>query len=191
MNEFGYTAWGMDVLRLAEPMTTTKPEPLLPRARSVARNGGVTTRFDGRDVRATVHRGSEASVVSIEFAPMPRELALAVADLGVEPDALTDERHAALVAAGLSPAPTLAGSDCSCRARSARCLHLLAALYDVTRHVDETPILALRIQGLGTDDHADPDDDTGPARRWQPINTVDPRTFYEIPRPACHAATRR
>jgi len=29
-NEFGYTAWGMDWVRLAEPLRQTRPDPLLP-----------------------------------------------------------------------------------------------------------------------------------------------------------------
>lgn len=191
MNEFGYTAWGLDVLRLVEPISATKPEPMLPRARSIARNQGVTAAVDGRDVRATVHRGSEASVVGLEFAPMTRELALAVAALGVDDAALADEHHATLVTAGLSPAPTLTGTDCSCRARSARCLHVLAALYDLTRRIDETPVLALRLQGLGSKEYAADHDNAAPAARWWPVNTIDPRTFYDVAPLAFHAATRR
>ncbi|MFW0791559.1 SWIM zinc finger family protein [Gordonia sp. CPCC 205333] len=177
MNEFGYTAWGKDFLRLAEPLASNRPESMLPRARSIARNGGVTVTFDGCEARATVHRGSEASVVSVEFGAMTRELSSALAELTTAPDNLGDGDHRTLLDAGQSPAPTLAGSDCSCRARSARCLHLLAVLYTVTRHVDETPVLALTLQGYGRES-ADATDHGGPAPRWLPINEIDPQAFY-------------
>ncbi|GAB19014.1 hypothetical protein GOEFS_073_00340 [Gordonia effusa NBRC 100432] len=179
MNEFGYTAWGMDFLRLAEPLSTNRPEPMLPRARSIARNGCVTVSFDGREARATVHRGSEASVVSVEFGPMTRELTLAIADLAVASRGPSEDNHRALNTAGRSTAPTIIGSDCSCRARSPRCLHLLAVLYEVARQVDDTPALALTLQGYGqgTDNAAS---ESMPVSKWLSINEIDPRTFYEV-----------
>lgn len=41
IREFGATAWGRDWLRLAEPTATDRPDPALPRARSLARNDRV------------------------------------------------------------------------------------------------------------------------------------------------------
>lgn len=178
MNEFGYTPWGTDFLRLAEPIAISKPEPLLPRARSIARNGGVSTAFDGREARATIHRGSEASVVSVEFAPVTRAVSTGVSALDAAPGRLTEEHHATLVAAGTAPAPTIAGADCSCRARSQRCLHLLALLYDITRHVDQDPWLALSLQGYGTGDIGADADSEPPA--WTLISDLDPRRFFEV-----------
>ncbi len=178
MNEFGYTGWGMDFLRLVEPVSTTKPEPLRPRARSIARNHGVTTTFDGREARATIHRGSEASVVTIEFEPMTRETTVAITTvLGADVGQPTEAHHRALAASGHAPSPTIAGSDCSCRARSARCLHLLALLYDVTAHVDDDPSLALSLQGYGTVEVAGEAVEV-PAPRWTPLSEFDPRDFY-------------
>ena len=55
--EFGYTPWGRDFLRIAEPTDVTKPEPLLPRARSLARNAMTDVRVEGRLIRGTVVRG--------------------------------------------------------------------------------------------------------------------------------------
>lgn len=181
-NEFGYTAWGVDWLRLAEPTSVTRPEPLLPRARSIARNSGVRTTITERQARATIHRGAEASVAFVEFAPLSRDVTCAIRKLaGDAPDhALTDDVHARLVADGHSPAPTLVAADCSCRARTARCLHVLAMLYDLVRRVDEHPSTALTLQGFGaaTVDVAEADAAETAPPRWTPLTEIDPRRFY-------------
>ncbi|WP_448221249.1 hypothetical protein [Gordonia iterans] len=77
--EFGYTPWGRDFLRLAEPLRVTRPEPLLPRARTLARTAITDVQIDGRAIRGTVVRGGQASVATLEFRPMRRETAQAVA----------------------------------------------------------------------------------------------------------------
>ncbi|MGW0810286.1 hypothetical protein [Nonomuraea sp. NPDC002799] len=48
----------------------TRPDPQLPSARRMARDGKVQITFDGRTVRAAVHRGRGTTVVTIEVAPM-------------------------------------------------------------------------------------------------------------------------
>ncbi|BDT90142.1 MULTISPECIES: SWIM zinc finger family protein [Nocardia] len=176
-NEFGYTAWGMDWVRLAEPLRQTRPDPLLPRARSIARNNGVLATVEGRVVRATIHRGGQASVTHLEVAPLSRQTITAVA--GIVPDlpVPTDDMHRAITAAGISIAPVLAGADCSCAARKARCVHVLAVYYEMARQVDEDPRLGLAIQGYFDAVPRDADEST-PQARWTPISALDPQRFF-------------
>ncbi|MEV5832143.1 hypothetical protein [Nocardia sp. NPDC052112] len=178
-NEFGYTAWGMDWVRLAEPLRQTRPDPLLPRARSIARNTGVQATIEGRIVRATIHRGGQASVTHLELAPLPRPAVTAIAEIIPDTTVLTDEMHRALVGAGTSPAPKPAGTDCSCSARTARCVHVLAVYYDMARRVDENPRLTLEIQGYF---QAAPEDSTVPVEsaRWTPINALDTADYFGV-----------
>ncbi|MFI6866712.1 hypothetical protein [Nocardia sp. NPDC050406] len=180
-NEFGYTVWGMDWVRLAEPMSVTKPEPLLPRARSIARNGGVRTEIENTVVKATIHRGAEASVTYLEFAPLTSAEVRTIAEL-VPADALSlaDEVHAALRAADVTLAPTVVSADCSCRARSQRCLHIFATYYTLARLVDENPWLALDLRGYRTGGSAEDPVEVPPAR-WTPIDTLDPAAYFDIP----------
>ncbi|WP_433203808.1 hypothetical protein ACQP1G_14780 [Nocardia sp. CA-107356] len=179
-NEFGYTPWGMDWVRLAEPLRQTRPDPLLPRARSIARNNGVQTTIEGRVIRAAIHRGGQASVTHLEVAPLPRRAITAIAEIIPDTTVLTDDMHRALVTAGASPAPVLAGTDCSCSARTARCVHVLAVYYDLARRVDEDPRLALALQGYF---QAAPEDPVAPVEspRWTPLNTLDPADYFETP----------
>ncbi|MEV0462625.1 hypothetical protein AB0I30_18855 [Nocardia tengchongensis] len=179
-NEFGYTAWGRDWVRLAEPLRLTKPEPLLPRARSIARNNGVRIELEGTVVRAHIHRGNEASITHLELTSFPRTTIDTIAAV-VPADALTlsDDLHTAVVAAGISVTPILAATDCSCRARNARCLHMLAACYAVVRLIDETPWLALDLQGYrSTPPAAEAPDTPVSIARWTPIDALDPATFF-------------
>lgn len=182
-NEFGYTRWGMDWVRLAEPLRSTRPEPLLPRARSIARNDGVRATIEGRVVRASIHRGGQASVTHLEVAAPARAVVAAVAALIPDPALLTDSEHAALRAAGVDPAPVLAATDCSCSARRARCVHLLALCYEMARRVDADPALALRVGGLLDPVTAAPDAGA-PLRRWIPLDAFDPGTWFEAPETA-------
>ncbi|WP_431954587.1 hypothetical protein [Nocardia lijiangensis] len=177
-NEFGYTAWGMDWVRLAEPLRQTRPDPLLPRARSIARNQGVQATVEGRVVRAHLHRGGQASVTHLEVAPLTRGVVAAIAAVIPDPTLLTDEMHRALRTAGVAPAPQLAAVDCSCSARTERCVHVLATLYDIACKVDENPRLALDIQGYFEAAHSDSEVRTEQPR-WTPINTLDPGCFFE------------
>lgn len=178
-NEFGYTRWGMDWVRLAEPLRQTRPDPLLPRARSIARNHGVRTELEGRVVRAHIHRGGQASITHIELAPLSREAVTALAaTVGPAPAIPTDEMYAAVAGAGVSVAPEPAAIDCSCTARTVRCVHVLATFYAVARQVDEDPRLSLDLQGYGREQ--DPDDSAEPAEspRWVPLNRIDPAVYF-------------
>ncbi|MGB6245422.1 MULTISPECIES: hypothetical protein [Gordonia] len=175
--EFGYTRWGRDFLRIAEPTDVTRPEPLLPRARSLARNAMTDVQVDGRLIRGTVVRGGEASVAYLEFAPMSRQSARAVADVvgsAPGPAALTDDVHSRVA----DSSPELAVVDCSCRARTPRCVHVLALLYETVRRVDEDPRTALTLRGFH-DALDGPADDGDVIERWTPLTALDPQSFYD------------
>ncbi|WP_305091354.1 SWIM zinc finger family protein [Prescottella sp. R16] len=178
-DEFGYTAWGRDWVRLAQPLNQSGPvRQLLPRARSLARNDLVQARVEGRVVHASIHRGGQASVTRLEVAPLPRAAIAAVAEIVPDTTVLTDDTHRAIAAAGITLAPVLADTDCSCSARTPRCLHLLAVLYEIARRVDENPRVALELQEF---DAAVAHDARTPAAaaRWAPIGAFDPATFFE------------
>lgn len=179
-NEFGYTAWGMDWVRLAEPITQTRPDPLLPRARSIARNGGVQLAIDGRIIRAAIHRGAQASVTHLEVSPMPRPAILAVSHYLPPRQAVpTDEIHRAITKAGYPPAPTLTGVDCSCAARTSRCLHVLACYYAMAQRVDEDPRIALQIQDFSRAASADSDAQVAAEpQRWSALNALNPADYF-------------
>ncbi|MEV6066067.1 hypothetical protein AB0L82_05885 [Nocardia sp. NPDC052001] len=182
-NDFGYTGWGMDWVRLAQPLKMSKPEPMLPRARSIAGNGLVHTEIENTMVRATIHRGSEASVTYLELVPLAAATIAAIAEV-IPADALTltDEHRIALAERGIGVAPEFARIDCSCRTRTERCLHYLATCYALARQVDETPWLALDLQGFrsggsvpaahGGETHA---------VRWTPLSALDPAAYFEVP----------
>ncbi|WP_067853673.1 hypothetical protein [Nocardia shimofusensis] len=177
-NEFGYTAWGMDWVRLAEPLHRTRPEPLLPRARSIARNHGVGLEIEGRIVRAHIHRGGQASVSHLEVEPMPRTIVSAIAEIVSDPGQLTDDTHRALIDAGIALAPVLSSTDCSCSARTAYCLHVFAVLYSLARRVDENPRLALELRGYFDADPLEANVDAPPPR-WIPLHAIDPTGYFE------------
>lgn len=178
-DEFGYTPWGRGWVRLAEPLSTTRPEPLLPRARSIARNGGVQLEIEGTSVCARIHRGGQASVTHLVLAGLPPAQIAAIADrIPAQAVELSDAIHAELSAADLTPTPRLADSDCSCSARTPRCVHLLATCYVLAQQVDENPWLSLDLQGYRTGGQPnDADRNTLPAR-WIPIDTLDPVAYF-------------
>ncbi|MFZ2511842.1 MAG: hypothetical protein WAW85_12240 [Gordonia sp. (in: high G+C Gram-positive bacteria)] len=147
--EFGYTQEGRDYLRLAEPMSASRPEPLLPRARSLARHGLQDVEIDGRLIRGTVVRGGEASVAYLEFAPFAPE-------------------HP----------PEIAVVDCSCRARTTRCVHVLALMYETVRRVDDDPRLALSLRGYDEALGAEGGGAGDPAPKWTALSALDPAIFY-------------
>lgn len=176
--EFGFTRAGAMLVRLAEPIGTTTPNALAPRARSIARGNGVHLTCDGRQVSARIHRGGAASVAHLEFTPLPPGTAAALRDaLGgrSEPD---DAVFATLTAAGTPVTAALDAVDCSCRARTARCVHVLAALYALASHVDHDPAAVLGIVGYH-EPGAPPDGSgDGPPPRWVPLTALDPRGYW-------------
>ncbi|MBB5911155.1 putative Zn finger protein [Nocardia transvalensis] len=180
-NDFGYTAWGRDWVRLAEPLAVSRPEPLLPRARRIARTDGVQLEIEGRVVRASIHRGAQASVTHLEVAPLPASTVTAVAaHLTTDTVELADATHQALRAAGITLAPQVQNTDCSCPARKPRCLHFLATCYTLARRIDENPWLALDLQGY-RESTATTTDPATPPPRWTPLDSLDPTTFFGLP----------
>lgn len=176
--EFGFTAWGADIVRIAEPIEASTPNTSAPRARSIARNGGVTVNVDGRQVTAHVHRGGSASIAHLEIAAMDASVMAALREeIGTrtEPD---DAVHAALRARGLRPQTTLEAADCSCSARARMCVHVLAALYAFAAVVDHSPATLIGMQsGDATPDNAAPD---APAPRWTPVAALDVRDYFSV-----------
>ncbi|MCA1007060.1 SWIM zinc finger family protein [Rhodococcus hoagii] len=178
-DEFGYTPWGRDWVRLAQPLHQSGPARLLlPRARSLARNNLVQATIEGRFVHASIHRGGQASVTRLEVAPLSRASITGISEIVPDTTVLTDDIHQAIVSAGISLAPVLADTDCSCSARSAPCLHLLAVLYEIARRVDENPQTALEIQGYTTAALHD-SDIPAPTARWTPVSALNPAAFFE------------
>jgi uncharacterized Zn finger protein len=174
--EFGITAWGHDWLRLAEPTSITRPDPALPRARSLARGDHV------RDLELTVgqveavvdDRGMHRVRIAIptwDNAQLMRARAV-LTDQSAGGD-LPDTAHTALRDAGLAlaPAPATLTTTCSCTSRRDPCLHLLATYFEIARRIDEQPRHALVLHGL-TDSGAPRDT----ARI--PLGLIDAATFY-------------
>ena len=174
--EFGTTVWGRDWVRAAEPTAVARPDPALPRARSLARNDRVRDLelAPGR-VAAVVPDRTERHVGIVLPTWPPAQLATARVVLGGHAAGadLPDAVHAALVAAGIPLAPDLgaATTTCSCARSGGRCVHALATCYEVARRLDERPRLALALRGLS---------DAGrlPATARIPLSHLDPATFY-------------
>lgn len=116
-SDFGYTVWGRDWVRLAESLRQTQPNPLLPRARRIARDGGAQITIDGPIVRASVQQGRNTWRVTLEVAPMSVRTAAEISRRlsGGQP-ALTEELHREITRVCHSPAPTLVHIDCPCPA---------------------------------------------------------------------------
>ncbi|MCG7632296.1 MULTISPECIES: SWIM zinc finger family protein [Gordonia] len=185
--EFGFSRWGAEIVRLAEPIATRSPNPVAPRARSVARNGGVALTVEGRSVSGLVQRGGQASVAHLEFEPMSSATASALRELLGASTEPTDDMHRKLVEAASWSAAGLDVADCSCRARGDRCLHILATLYALAAAIDREPALALRLRdfegpldGAPGDDTSDPD---GVSRRtpprWSALTAFDVRDYWQ------------
>ncbi|MCZ4536025.1 SWIM zinc finger family protein [Gordonia terrae] len=187
--EFGFTRWGAEIVRLAEPISARGPNASAPRARSVARNGGVTLTVDGRSVSGLVQRGGEASMAHLEFDAMSPATATTLREVLGESTEPTDDMHRRLVEAASWSSPVLEVADCSCRARGDRCLHILATLYALAAAVDREPSLALRLRDFearlsGVARGADHTD--GPPRqmplRWAALTTFDARDYWSARR---------
>ncbi len=179
-DDFGYTAWGRDWVRLAQPLRQTRPNPALPRARKLARLGGVQVTIDGRVVRGVVQRGRGTSVASIEVAPMSRERIAGITGqlCGARP-ILTDELHRAITEAGHPPAPVLASVDCSCPDGTGGCIHVLAVYYEMARRVDDDPRIALDVQEFFQASPASARVATAALpQRWIPLNALDPAGYF-------------
>ena len=177
-DEFGFTTWGADLVRVAEPISAVKPNSSAPRARMIARNGGVTVTVDEGRVQASVHTGAQASVTHLEFAPMDSaaaEAARRIMGSRTEPD---DATHRALMEKGFAPAPALVQMDCSCRSRTAMCVHVLATIYALAARVNLEPTLALTLQSVDSSSRGRGDDPTRAPVRWIPVSALQVRDYF-------------
>jgi uncharacterized Zn finger protein len=171
VNEFGTTATGRAWLRLAEPLTVSRPDPQLPRARSLARNDRVgDLRTAPGEVGAVVDDGGPRRV-ELTFPTWDDEARAAAT--GVLAAAGDDEVVAALTAAGAPPVPDAGSVEGSCDCgRRGRCRHVIAVLIELARRVDEAPELGPQLRGLGVR-RAGADD---PSRVR--IADLDPHAFW-------------
>lgn len=187
--EFGFSRWGADVVRLAEPLSAGVPNPLAPRARSLARNHGVDLAVAGNAVTGLVSRGDQASTARLECAAMSNHTAGTIRELlgsATEPD---DDVHQRARTAGSGAGLRITTADCSCRARGDRCVHILATLYALAAAIDHRPTLALELQGFdrfpAAQSDSEPGSGSGSERqstaRWVPLAGLGIRDYWDPP----------
>lgn len=185
--EFGFSRWGADVVRLAEPLSARVRNPLAPRARSLARNQGVELTVTGSAVVGLVSSGARASIARLEFAAMSNDSAGTIRALlgsATEPD---DDVHQRARTAGSGAGPQIAAADCSCRARGDRCVHVLATLYALAAAIDHRPALALELQGFDRflAARSEPGSGSGPQpqpiARWTPLAGLGIGDYWDPP----------
>jgi uncharacterized Zn finger protein len=151
--EFGATPWGRAWVRTIE-RTTGPPNPLLPKARNLARHRATLSVGPGRveaevascQVRIDVPAWPEptrAEVSRLAAEAATRHHGLAAGDL---PDALVADLDRHGIAFAVRPDETT--STCHCRTRRRPCVHVLAAVYALAQLVDERPALALELRSL-------------------------------------------
>jgi uncharacterized Zn finger protein len=166
-DEFAGSAWGRDWIRLAQPVSIVRVNPLIPRARSLARRQRVTNVVLAPGL---VTADVESHPVRITIPPWTAEQrAAAGALVAAQPDDLPDDVHRTLVEAGLAPLSDVEAT-CACVGRARPCLHVLASFFELARRVDERPRLALLLRGLA---HREALELTR-----IPLARIDPSTFY-------------
>ncbi|MEK8071456.1 hypothetical protein [Rhodococcoides navarretei] len=180
---FGSTPWGREWVRRVEPITVTRPNPMLPRARSLVRNDAVSVDHDNiGEFRCVVSAGkrSEIAVLALprytaaERKSVLRILARHTRDSATSGD-LPDEVHAKLVASKLSPVPDSTEASCSCSGRIDPCLHVTAATYAISLIVDRMPTSALAVRGVDLSAATTSKD---VPRRWMPIDSLSATAFF-------------
>ena len=175
--EFGVTAWGADWRRLAEPTTVTRPNPALPRARSLTRHDHVhDLRIVTGTITATVgdRAPRHVSITLTTWTGAQQRRATARLAEHAATDDLPDTALTALRNDGLDPAPDPATTtaQCDCSSRTRPCVHILAVYYETARRLDERPRLALTLR------HADAARTDEPNSRIT-LTRIDPANFYD------------
>lgn len=156
-NEYGQTWWGKEWLN---SLSQIDYDNRLPRGRTYANNGSVTSlKIDGNRIAAKV-KGSYLYTVTIEiplFSDEQKEkLAAAIgADAVILSRLLNRELDteisaiAARQGIGLFPRKWSDFSmDCSCPDWAVPCKHLAAVVYLVSREIDKNPFLVFDLHGL-------------------------------------------
>jgi uncharacterized Zn finger protein len=180
--DFGATPWGKAWVRTIESTSTSSPNGLLPKARTLARNSTTVVAVGTGHIEADVSVSRTVFRVRIDLPVWPDQtqteaghliakataghLMTATGDL---PDALLADfaRHAITIAAPLEEHR----SSCTCRARRSPCVHVLATIYALARLVDERPALAVDLRSVSAKTVADPD--------WVLLSDLDPASFFE------------
>ncbi|MFC4606094.1 hypothetical protein [Rhodococcus kronopolitis] len=185
--EFGVTAWGRAWLRTVESTTVSAPNPALPQARSLARNGAVhlATVGAGRVLAEVTVRG-KVFPVTVQVPVWTRKDAGTVRrllgragaqDRRVSAGELPDGLVAELLAKDIAVAPVIAEctATCGCTGRRSPCVHHLAVLYGLVRRVDEEPAVAVALRENGarsTTVAANPESD------WLALTEIAADGFY-------------
>ncbi|MDJ0363185.1 SWIM zinc finger family protein [Rhodococcus sp. H29-C3] len=196
--EFGATIWGRDWVRLAEPMQISKPNPRLPKARSLARNGHVEIGpLAAGTIRCAVTAGSTTETVSISIPSYLPDEIRAVTALQASADAieakggdLPDTLHAQLAEGELSAVPSTADCQCTCRSRAQPCVHKLATFYVLSQRIDEKPSLALELRGIATVREL-PSRTALCTERWAALTKIDMAYYFSTSsvERSCNSAT--
>ena len=180
---FGSTPWGKEWIRRVEPIAVTRPNPILPRARSLVRNDSVVVnRNQIGEFRCVVSVGtkSETAVLSLpRYTATERKSVMRIIARhtrgGASSGDLPDEVHTELVAERLSPVPDATGTSCTCSGRIDPCLHVTAATYAISLIVDQMPTSALAVRGVDLSAASTAKD---VPRRWMPIENLDSTAFF-------------
>lgn len=181
--EFGATPWGRSWTRTVETTAASGPNPLLPKARSIARNHCATLTTEVGVVTAKVVASGSEFHVRIELPPWSeatkkdaeRLIAKSLAaNPGLAAGDLPDGLEAEFTAAGIAFAVPVGEqvSTCDCRTRKRPCAHILATLYALAMRVDERPLLAVELRMDSAAAAEDPDPD------WIALSELDPAAFY-------------
>ncbi|WP_415975014.1 hypothetical protein [Rhodococcus sp. 077-4] len=180
---FGSTPWGKDWVRRVEPIAVTRPNPTLPRARSLVRNDAVAVHHSKiGEFRCVVSAGkkAETAVLSLpRYSAAERKSVLRILARhtrgGASSGDLPDEVHAELIAGKLSPVPNTTDAFCTCSGKIDPCVHVTAATYAVSLIVDQMPTTALAVRGVDLSATTASNDFP---RRWVPIESVDATGFF-------------
>lgn len=188
--EFGVTAWGRAWLRTIESVAAGGPNPALPQARSLARNGAVVLAeiSAGRIQGAVLAKGREFPVtitVPTWTAAQARTVRMTLEGAGAQDrrigsGELPDELAARLLDAGVAVASGTADctAECPCTGRRRPCVHHLAVIYCLVQRIDEEPALAVRLRDQRGGAAKSGGREQPAAARWLALETLDPGDFF-------------
>lgn len=187
-NEFGVTAWGRVWLRTVEQTASSKPNPSLPTARTLARNGAVTlTDISAGNVSGTVTVKGKTSTVVVTVPFWENKESNAAQRLlksagvknrsvstGELPDSVVADLRALDIAVAVSISECTATCDCS--GKRSPCVHHLAVLYALAGRIDEEPALAVTLRSKRRTARRSAAAKT--QSEWIPLHEIDVSAFY-------------